>query len=79
MTLNLATSPKKLNRASTSDDGGKTADSEVTESMPMLYNTDSWWSNTSYMLAQLLSRGFGTAKYKNPLRFDIYIVFGGIQ
>ncbi|XP_028403566.1 hippocampus abundant transcript 1 protein-like [Dendronephthya gigantea] len=41
MTVNLTASPNKLNRASTSDDGDKTADSEATESMPMLYNTDS--------------------------------------
>ena len=39
--VNPAASPKKSNRASCSEDGDITADSEATENMPMLYNTDS--------------------------------------
>ena len=34
-------SPKKTNRASGSDDSDKTAESEISENMPMLFNTDS--------------------------------------
>ena len=39
--VNLAASPKKPSHTSCSDDGDITADNEVAEKMPMLYETDS--------------------------------------
>ena len=39
--VNAAASPKKPNRTSCSDDGDITADNEIAEKIPMLYETDS--------------------------------------